>query len=149
MNTSLDQEYLEYRVPDPVSTGVRLIHLVVDSIVFYILLIIVFLFLSAFGMGIVEEGNILGMYLVSFSTMVGYYALLEGGMGGITIGKLFTGCKVVNEDGSDITMSTALKRSLSRLVPFEAFSYLGNELGWHDTWTKTIVVKKKELNIKQ
>ena len=34
-------------------------------------------------------------------------------------------------------------RSLSRLVPFEAFSCLGDR-GWHDRWTQTFVVDKQE-----
>ncbi len=74
-----------------------------------------------------------------------YYSLAEG-YSGRTLGKLITGTKVVTESGEEATMSDCILRSLSRLVPFEAFSFLGSEpRGWHDRWTKTRVVKASEL----
>ncbi len=64
-----------------------------------------------------------------------------------TIGKFITGTKAVNETGSKISARTALLRSLSRAVPFEAFSAFGSH-PWHDKWTKTFVidVRKTALN---
>jgi hypothetical protein len=39
---------------------------------------------------------------------------------------------------------TMVLRSLCRLIPFEPFSFLGSDArGWHDSITKTRVVRKK------
>jgi uncharacterized RDD family membrane protein YckC len=61
-----------------------------------------------------------------------------------TIGKLATSSLVVDEYGNKPSASTILGRSFARIVPFEAFSCF-SERGWHDTWTKTYVVSKAEL----
>lgn len=70
-----------------------------------------------------------------------YYTLCEKLFKGQTLGKLITKTRAIRTDGDDLTFKDALLRSLSRLVPFEPFSGFG-EL-WHDTWTKTKVVKTK------
>lgn len=44
-----------------------------------------------------------------------------------------------------MSFGTTLLRTISRYVPFEAFSCFG-ERGWHDTWSKTYVVKRTERN---
>jgi len=70
-----------------------------------------------------------------------YYVVLEG-LTGRTIGKLLTGTKVVAEEGGVPTFGQIVGRSLSRLIPFEPFSFLGKQpIGWHDTIPKTRVVK--------
>ena len=102
---------------------------------------------------------------------------MEGGMGSISESlrrvcenhsvKIQTNCNVqqvliedgkargvVLEDGSLPSSTGYLKRSFSRMIPFEAFSFLGSEArGWHDTISKTYVVdiarfeaKKKSQN---
>jgi len=75
----------------------------------------------------------LGIYL--------YYAIFEGANKGRTLGKLITGTQAIREDGANLTFQDAALRSLCRLVPFEAFSGLG-DAPWHDAWTKTKVVNK-------
>jgi uncharacterized RDD family membrane protein YckC len=44
---------------------------------------------------------------------------------GRTIGKLITGTKAVNEDGTEMSPKTIVIRSLIRMIPFELFSALG------------------------
>lgn len=81
-------------------------------------------------------------YLVFFL----FYFAFELGLGR-TPGKYVTKCVVINEYGQKPTAKEILIRSISRLVPFEAFSCLG-ERGWHDKWSKTYLVtldEKKEL----
>ncbi len=64
-----------------------------------------------------------------------------------TPAKFITGTKVIRMDGSKPDAVTILKRSLTRLVPFEPISmYTGKDLGqkgtwWHDRWTRTRVVR--------
>jgi len=61
-----------------------------------------------------------------------------------TPGKFITGTKVVSYDGAKPTTKTIALRTLSRLVPFEPFSFLGKETyGWHDKWSGTTVVKAR------
>lgn len=63
-----------------------------------------------------------------------------------TIAKLITHTIVVNRDGSRPTKKSYLIRSLCRFIPFEAFSFFGlTARGWHDAFSNTYVVKKREL----
>lgn len=62
---------------------------------------------------------------------------------GRSLGKLLTGTKVVKTDGSPLTTDDLLKRNFSRAVPFDGFSFLGNN-GWHDSWSDTRVVRIKD-----
>lgn len=71
----------------------------------------------------------LGMFAIEYFTK------------GRSLGKLITGTKVVKTDGSPLTANDLLKRNFSRIVPFDAISFVGNN-GWHDKWSDTRVVKK-------
>ncbi len=73
----------------------------------------------------------------------GYYLLFEFSMQS-TPAKLILGRVVVNEYGEKPDFTQLLKRSYSRIVPFETFSCLSTQ-GWHDTWSNTIVIRKKDL----
>ena len=72
-----------------------------------------------------------------------YYTALEGATG-VTLGKLLTGTRVVDEEGRKPTPRQALLLSVSRMVPFEMFSVLladdDDPRGWHDRWPRTRVV---------
>lgn len=76
-----------------------------------------------------------------------YMFVNEYFMKGKSIGKFITGTRAVNQDGSQISVRTALMRSLIRMVPFEAFSALGTpSFPWHDKWTSTYVIDEKNSN---
>ena len=62
---------------------------------------------------------------------------------GRSLGKLLTGTKVIKTDGSTLTTDDLLKRNFSRAIPFDGFSFLGNN-GWHDSWSDTRVVRIKD-----
>ena len=79
--------------------------------------------------------------LIGIFNYVIYYTLCEKLFRGQTLGKLITKTRAIRADGEELTFKDALLRSLSRLVPFEVFSGFGDP--WHDTWTKTMVVKTK------
>ena len=81
-------------------------------------------------------------YIVAIFNYIVYYTICESAFRGYTLGKLITGTRAIREDGNDLTFKDALLRSLSRLVPFEMFSALGRA-PWHDTWTKTRVIKAR------
>lgn len=73
----------------------------------------------------------------------GYYILFESSMQ-TSPGKLIMKRVVVNEYGEKPSLSTIIKRSYSRSVPFEGLSCLST-LGWHDKWSDTFVIRKKDL----
>jgi uncharacterized RDD family membrane protein YckC len=69
-----------------------------------------------------------------------YYFILEG-IFNTTAGKCATNTVIVNSSGEIPSAGQRLGRTLCRLIPFEAFSFLGkNARGWHDTITDTYVV---------
>lgn len=69
-----------------------------------------------------------------------YYIYFES-IFGRTPGKWITGTQVVTMSGTKPSFGQIVKRTLSRMVPFEPFSFLGdNSLGWHDRWSGTMVV---------
>ncbi|UOQ99288.1 RDD family protein [Hymenobacter sp. 5317J-9] len=127
------------------STGQRFGNHVIDIITFYFLLAVL-----AFGTAVVLiamgyanldrylEGptSTLVIYLMMFV----YYFVLEVSTGR-TIGKLLTRTRVVMEDGSELTTKAIFLRSLCRMIPFDAFSFLSGNPGWHDTFSKTRVVQ--------
>jgi uncharacterized RDD family membrane protein YckC len=100
-----------------------------------------------FMQSLIDEGEsgarfwILSFTIAYFNYLV-YYTFCEKVFKGYTLGKLITGTKAIRNDGSELTFKDAILRSLSRIVPFEAFSALGGR-PWHDTWTKTRVVKSR------
>ncbi|MEJ8801880.1 RDD family protein [Pontibacter sp. H249] len=122
-----------------VSKSKRFIHYLIDLVSFYLFAFVMGILLVLVGMEfIIEEVNetILGLMI-----MFVYYWGFES-VFGQTVGKMVTGSIVVTEDGEKITPTDAFKRTLCRLIPFEALSFLGSGPGWHDTISKTRVVKK-------
>lgn len=69
-------------------------------------------------------------------------------MNGFTFGKLITKTKVVKANNLPTQPIDIFTRSLIRLIPIDAVSFLWGEnngrnnyaTGWHDKWTKTKVV---------
>jgi uncharacterized RDD family membrane protein YckC len=133
------------------STGKRFANHIVDTIVVYFLVFISGV-LMAIGTELTTPGYIDSVdendpgftalsYLLGFSVFFVYYALMES-VFGVTVGKVITGTRVVDKHGRVPKTSTVMLRTLSRFVPFEAFSFLGSARGWHDSWTDTWVVDK-------
>ncbi len=84
---------------------------------------------------------------LGFIVYSSYYLLLEF-YTGKTIGKLFTGTRVVNEQGGKPTFNQIVGRSLSRLIPFEPLSFFGaSGRGWHDRFSKTYVIETRNSGL--
>lgn len=117
----------------------RLTNYIIDIICFYI-----FSFTLGGVLGIAGLGDLLlaiNEYILGISIMFIYFFGSEMLLGR-TVGKFVTKTKVVQEDGSTPEVNHILLRTLCRFIPFEPFSFLGNEVrGWHDTLSKTRVVK--------
>jgi len=114
------------------SPGIRVVHLIVDYVGFFLVLVAVF-----------AVGGLLGTRmppLIAYPVLIGYYLFFEGVLSA-TPGKLLTRSRVVSIDGSKPSFGQVLGRTFARFVPFEPFSCLSGS-GWHDSWTKTRVVRR-------
>jgi hypothetical protein len=79
---------------------------------------------------------------VSLAVTFFYYLLFEGSTSGRTLGKIMTGTTAIAQDGTPFTYKHALMRTLCRFIPFEPLSALISYLPWHDSLSKTAVVRK-------
>ncbi|MBT2563293.1 RDD family protein [Pedobacter sp. ISL-68] len=128
------------------STGKRFVNYIIDVIVFYIL---------AFGLGIVigvlKPSLLVGVDDLSLRLVsLLFYGIVmfvtEAMSNGRSIGKLVTGTRAVNEDGSDMSFQKIFVRNIVRAIPFNALSALGTPSSpWHDRWSDTMVVDEKKL----
>lgn len=83
--------------------------------------------------------------LFGYLSLLVYYTFFETLFKGRTIGKMICGTRAVTDEGEIMTFGTVLKRTFCRMVPFDAFSYLGGYAhGWHDKWSDTMVVNESE-----
>lgn len=89
------------------------------------------------------QSNLLDI-LIGLAVLTIYYSSLEYFFKGKTLGKLITGTRAVTEDNQRMDFQKTLVRTICRLIPFEAFSFLGEKpKGWHDTLSKTKVIVDK------
>lgn len=120
--------------------------MLLDVIFYYIFAFILGVVLYSIGLGDLIQNtndNILGIIII-----IVYYVPQEAFFGR-TLGKLITGTKAVNEDGTNLTFGRALGRTLCRFIPFEAFSFLGGKgrpKGWHDRIPKTKVISLRKTS---
>lgn len=139
---------------EPASKGARFANYIIDILAFYALAFVIGLIYGAVLLSgatsmdgtELDEGNVgtatLMIYVITFAVLIAYYTIMEATTNGRTIGKFVTGTQALQKDGSRITWQKALVRSLVRLVPFEPLVALFSE-PWHDSWTNTVVVKKR------
>lgn len=142
----------EYQIVQA-STGKRFANYIIDLIVFYILMVfagVIIVIVNPTTLYSFSDDDVATNLLDRLLSLVlyGLYMfLIEAIFKGKSLGKLITGTRAVNEDGSNISIQTALLRGLSRAVPFNAFSALGSpSYPWHDKWTKTYVIDEKLSN---
>lgn len=133
--------------------GLRFVNLLIDFVFFILIMFaigfvagLVLYFIdpySTFFEDLEDINPFLDRILTSF-IMAFYYYGMETLTKGRSIGKFITGTKVVTLEGDLPTAKIFLKRSFCRIIPFEAFSFLG-ENGWHDSIPKSAVVVKKDF----
>lgn len=153
----MDQETLLTEMefnPVLASTGQRFANYIVDLIAFYVVITfgigaILYATDDTLFVGIDDDSFVANLiFRIVFLIIYAFlYFLVELIFKGRTIGKLITGTKAVNQDGSAMEPKTILIRSLSRAVPFEQLSALGG-FPWHDKWSRTYVIdiKKTQAN---
>ena len=142
---AVEQPFFEYA-----TAGQRFANLLIDSLVCYLFNTLV-TFIVAYTMVIsgkdLEEVKELfknTWFLLALGLLgdIVIYTFIEGITKGRTLGKVITGTQAVNYDLGAITWKQAFIRTLSRLIPFEPFSMF-NGVPWHDSFSKTIVIKKR------
>lgn len=76
-----------------------------------------------------------------------YYLLMETYFQK-TIGKFFTGTKVVTLQKEEPYISDIFVKTLCRLIPLDQLSFLFFNNGFHDRFSKTMVIKDKKNALK-
>lgn len=128
----------EYEDPD---NGTRFLGYLIDFACSMALVFIVAFVLGAMRMGYLLDKP--ADTLVTYFLMIVYYCIFES-VTGRTIGKFATGTKVIDSTGETPTLSRVIGRTFCRFIPFDALSFFGGGPGgWHDTISKTRVVKVK------
>ena len=122
----------------PATQNKRFLNLILDAIFLYIFAFIFssfFYFINSYW--IVESGQ---LYISIFLYFI-FYLFFES-IWHKTPSKFLTKTKVVMNDGAKPDFKHILGRTLSRFIPFEAFTFLGSKhpVGWHDKFSKTLVV---------
>ena len=141
------------KVLSPASQGKRFFNMIVDSIIIQVLsgmagFVLGIVYVSsavASGREITPDDeatlNIIGM-LIGILSAVAYFVITEA-LFQRTLAKFLTGTRVVRADGGRPSFGQIIGRSFARLIPFEAFSFLGGRkpVGWHDSLSGTRVVE--------
>ncbi|PWA04565.1 RDD family protein [Flavobacterium psychrotolerans] len=132
------------------SNGQRFLNLTIDLFVQYIIGLSIWATLNIIAQITNNDGlyNWVGFtdrmiqFLFGMSILIFYYGITELYFSR-TIAKYFTKTLVVMRNGSKPNAKTIIQRTLCRLIPFEAFTFLGKRSrGWHDSFSHTYVVRK-------
>lgn len=128
------------------SQGKRLANFILDYIFFYIFCIILGVFLgviivivSPSSTSFFDNDSKIVNYLLGLFLGMIYYSTYEA-ITGRTLAKYITKTKVVTVTGEQPNYKTILIRTICRFIPFEPFSFLFGDSGWHDRLSDTMVI---------
>jgi uncharacterized RDD family membrane protein YckC len=121
-----------------VSSFTRFLNFIIDGIVWFIIVAILTVQLSA-----KDAIQMLFGYFIFFASFIGYYAFMETKYQK-TIGKFITKTKVVTKNGTKPNAGDILRRTFCRLIPFDRVSYLFTSNGFHDRLSETTVIKDEK-----
>jgi len=124
---------------EPARHGKRIANRIIDaSIIIYV--IFQHLFSNRLFSADIRVNSYWALTLIEIPAIIVYYLLLEG-IFNTSAGKSATGTTIANEYGSRPGFARILGRTFSRIIPFDALSFLGSSArGWHDTLSNTYVV---------
>lgn len=155
----LKGEREEMNYADPVSRGIRLLNYIVDWVAIGVIINwikfaiaynllgenyrshIYYHIIDMKRLNNLDIEAIKSNFLISLVVTFVYYVIFEAATRGRTLGKILTGTTAIAQDGQPFTFRHAFLRTICRFIPFEPFSALGY-LPWHDSLSKTAVVKK-------
>ena len=143
-----------FKISDDIiaSKQMRFVNLIIDYFTklfaFVSIIFLIQLFSEFTGSDIsfdwIDDMNKIEEYLLGAIVSIIYYAIFES-LTARSVGKYVTNTIVVLEDGSKPPIEAILRRTLYRVIPFDALSFLGHNRGWHDKYTDTFVVSKSGL----
>ena len=120
---------------------IDLILLYIFSIIFGFILGVILAIIAPSALSIFEYDSLLVRCAFGFVVGMIFYSTLEA-TAGKTIAKYITKTVVVDKYGEKPSYGTILLRTLCRFIPFEPFSFLGDDRsGWHDNLSGTMVVE--------
>jgi uncharacterized RDD family membrane protein YckC len=99
----------------------------------------------AYGLDALEALDGAKWWSICIAFYVLYYVSFEV-ISGRTPGKVLTGTRVVTTGGLALSIRTALVRTLCRLLPFEPMSFSLGEAWWHDSVSRTQVVRSRRAS---
>ena len=115
--------------------ALRFVAVLIDGVIFFVLGVVLALFAGGASSTSTGDTHAVGFHLGSGGFLIwallslGYYVLCEALIGG-TLGKLAVGLRVVDEDGGEITLGSALIRNLMRIVDGLFFYLVGAIAIW-------------------
>lgn len=116
---------------------------VVDLIVIWIgMITLQIAYGVAFGIDDLEALNSPKWWGICIAFYFIYYVTFEVASGR-TLGKVLTGTRVVTTNGLALSIPTAILRTLCRFLPFEPMSFSLGETWWHDSFSRTQVVRSR------
>jgi uncharacterized RDD family membrane protein YckC len=117
------------------TNGQRFLTMFIDTIVCLLGAALSGAVLGALGAGAVGGGVAGGAFRIV------YYIALET-FTGRTVGKLAAKTRVVSVSGEPLTAWQVTGRTFARIIPFEPFSFFGQQPGgWHDRLSGTRVIQ--------
>jgi uncharacterized RDD family membrane protein YckC len=124
----------------------RFLNFIIDGILKLIIVRLAIIFINIFEIAKgIASFDMIERYLFWSVISFVYFGLTETFLAR-SPAKYFTKTIVVMEDGSKPTVATILARTLLRILPFEALTFLrGRALGLHDKNSQTFVVVKSKL----
>lgn len=132
-------EKYDFSEAELATTGRRFGTFVIDHICYFVFAVLLGVMVSLIwgnaGLAQIERipDLVLGMMI-----SLPYYLVFET-IWGRTPGKFIMGTIVVDDAGGKPSFGQLVKRTFSRFIPFEQFSFFG-ERGWHDSISDTRVV---------
>lgn len=124
---------------DYASKNTRFYNFIIDKFFIWVFFIIHVLLFEEWIKIIVGEGSAIKNIIYFLFIYFLYYLIFES-LFGRTPAKFLTGTKVIDENENRPNLKTILIRNLSRLIPFDSFSFLMSDTGWHDSISKTSVI---------
>jgi uncharacterized RDD family membrane protein YckC len=121
-----------------VNRTTRFFHFVVDLFFAY-----VFSFFAGYMFGVFQLAHIVVENQYLFGAIVIFiFFFFQEFFFGKTIGKFITKTRVVDKTGNRPSFTLLVIRNISRLIPFDALTYLSKEKrGLHDIFSTTYVIK--------
>lgn len=128
--------------PPLAGKGRRFATLLLDYVGYYVLALLVGVVMGiVFGPRALTMLQGAGAYVFGILLFIAYYLFFEG-IWARTPGKMILGTVVIDLKGQPPTFGTIAKRTLARCVPFEAFTFFGDN-GFHDKASRTRVVRTR------